>query len=73
MGTYGYLNDYYKANGRMPRTLYEPCTCKKEYIYKTKKTCGNCCKCTKCLKELSYEELDNINDINDKHLCKNCI
>ena len=73
MGTYGYLNDYYKEHGRMPRYIYENCTCKKEYIYKTEKTCRNCCKCTKCLKELSYEELDNINNVYDKHLCKNCI
>jgi len=73
MGTYGYLNDYYKEHGRMPRSLYETCTCKKEYIYRTKKTCTNCSKCDKCLNNLSYEELDIINNINDKHLCKNCI
>ena len=73
MGTYGYLNDYYKEHGAMPKCLYENCSCKKEYIYIKKFICTKCCKCDKCSNELSYEELDNINNIEDKHLCKNCI
>tara|TARA_B110000259_G_C14026797_1_gene404983 strand:+ start:1425 stop:1823 length:399 start_codon:yes stop_codon:yes gene_type:complete len=73
MGTYGYTDDYYKEYGIMPRSIYENCSCKTEYIYKKIIKCMNCCKCEQCSQEFTYEELDNINNIEDKHLCKNCI
>ena len=57
----------------MPRSIYENCSCKKEYIYRKILKCMNCCKCEKCSQELKYDELDTINNIEDKHLCKNCI
>ena len=47
MGTYGYINDYYKEYGVMPRSIYENCSCKKEYIYRKILKCMNCCKCEK--------------------------